>query len=612
MPRLSASPVLQLIRRAVGAGGNRNTPDEELLRRFAASGDEAAYAALVHRHGPMVFDVCRSLLRNDADAEDAFQATFVVLARKASSIRKAASLASWLHGVAHRTALKARASFASQRRHESQAGRPETDAADDRSWSEVRHLVHQELARLARRYQDPLVLCYLEGRSQAEAADCLGLSRGTLRRRLEAGRRVLRARLLRHGLGSAGLLLAAAWPASAAPPVALTAAAVEAAGAHVIAGTAAVTSVRAATLATGVIRSMLLAQIRTVTTAVILAAGLVLGGTALLHKSASTVAPLANAPGRGADSVAEQRRAAAGPAVDRLVDRIRNTTVERRAGDDTLGLFMIDAAGKEVLRVAGQVDAERGYCGSPNWTADGSRILFDATPGKQWDRSLIQALGPGPEGLELRTLGPGNCPTLSPDGRRLAFTLNPGAVAGAPPGIYLGDGDGKDARPVGQFGISRWEPDGRRLLTITFASPCELTLVDPETSLARGVPLTIPGYRFFSVPSWVEPGRLAAVVQSTKGTEIALVDVTDPRAPKVKESLWRRQGSLAVDPAYPLYDPVRRVGFFVGRQKEGQTLYRFEHGQAPRPFEAGRFDQKIASLALSPDGRYLLFASDRP
>lgn len=608
MARLSASPVLQLIRRAVGAGGNRNTPDEELLRRFAAGGDEAAYAALVDRHGPMVFDVCRSLLRNDADAEDAFQATFVVLARKASSIRKAASLASWLHGVAHRTALKARASFASQRRHESQAGRPEADPVDDRSWSEVRLLVHRELARLARRYQDPLVLCYLEGRSQAEAADCLGLSRGTLRRRLEAGRRVLRARLLRHGLGSAGLLLAAAWPASAAPPALLTASVVQTAGAHVGAGA---TSVRAATLATGVIRSMLLAQLRTVAAAVVFAAGLALGGVALLHESASAVAPRSNVS--DSDRAAEQKRVAVASAVDRLVDRIRIATVQREVGENTLGLFMIDAAGKEVLCVAGQVDAERGYCGSPSWTADGSRILFDATPGKQWERSRMQALGPGPEGLELRTLGSGNCPTLSADGKRLAFTVNPGAVAGAAPGVYLGDGEGKEACQVGSFGISRWEPDGRRLLTITFASPCELTLVDPEALIwGRGVPVNLSGYRFFSVPSWVEPGTLAAVVQSAKGTEIVLLDVADPRAPKLKETLWRRQGSLAVDPAYPVYDPVRRVGFFVGRQKEGQTLYRFEHGEAPRPLEGGRFDQKIASLALSPDGRYLLFASDRP
>jgi DNA-directed RNA polymerase specialized sigma24 family protein len=116
MVTAASSPILELIRRAVDNPLAPELPDPELLRRFHAQQDHAAFDALLRRHGPMVLDVCRGVLGNEADAEDAFQATFLVLVRKVGSIRKSASLGSWLHGVAHRTSLKARAQSAA--RHE--------------------------------------------------------------------------------------------------------------------------------------------------------------------------------------------------------------------------------------------------------------------------------------------------------------------------------------------------------------------------------------------------------------------------------------------------------------------------------------------------------------
>src|SRR5262249_49476547 len=189
-----------------------------------AGQDRAAFHAILHRHGPMVLDVCRAVLGSDADAEDAFQTTFLVLTRKAGSLRKAASLGSWLHGVAYRTSLKARAQSALRQEREARAPIRQAAEPDDVSWREVRQVLHEELNELSEHYRVPLVLCYLEGKTQEQAADELGVAKSTLRQRVERGRDLLRTRLVRRGLGPAALLAAAAWPvanASAAIPLSL-------------------------------------------------------------------------------------------------------------------------------------------------------------------------------------------------------------------------------------------------------------------------------------------------------------------------------------------------------------------------------------------------------
>src|SRR5262249_36930437 len=154
------------IRGAVEDRRVRELPDHELLQPFHAGQDEAAFRALLRRHGPMVLDVCRAVLGNEADAEDAFQATFLVLARKAGPIRKTGALGSWLHGVAYRTALKARARSAARQKHEARAPVREASEPDDLSWREARWVLHEELRRLPERYRVPLVLCYLQGKTQ--------------------------------------------------------------------------------------------------------------------------------------------------------------------------------------------------------------------------------------------------------------------------------------------------------------------------------------------------------------------------------------------------------------------------------------------------------------
>src|SRR5262245_10294853 len=194
--KTATSSILQSIRRSIEDQRVQQVTDRELLSLFRSHRDEAAFHTLLRRHGSMVFDVCRSVLGNEADAEDAFQAAFLVLAQKAGAIRKLASIGCWLHGVAYRTALKARTKSARRQKHEARTPiQPSSAVADDLTWREVQHVIHAELNAIADRFRAPLVLCYLEGKSQAEAGIALGVSAATVNQRLERGRSMLRARL---------------------------------------------------------------------------------------------------------------------------------------------------------------------------------------------------------------------------------------------------------------------------------------------------------------------------------------------------------------------------------------------------------------------------------
>ncbi len=176
--------------------------DGSLLARFAATGDDGAFAALVHRHGAMVRGVCLRVLNNSADADDAFQATFLVLARRAARLG-GGSVRNWLWGVAYRVACRARATSARRRHHEERAGRPQAEAVAfpevGPDWAEVRLLLDAELARLPSRYRLPLLLCYLEGKSQSEVAEELGWPEGSVAGRLSRARDLLRRRLAARG-----------------------------------------------------------------------------------------------------------------------------------------------------------------------------------------------------------------------------------------------------------------------------------------------------------------------------------------------------------------------------------------------------------------------------
>jgi RNA polymerase sigma factor (sigma-70 family) len=216
--------LLNHIRRLATAEGADQLPDGELLRRFSREGDAEAFAALLRRHGPMVWAACRRILPGTHDAEDVLKATFLVLARKAAALGGYGSVGGWLYGVAHRLALRARSDQARRRARESLAppGAP-ADPLAEITLREAQELFDDALVRLPERCRSALVLCHLEGLTQEEAARQLGCSRSTLKRRLEDGRTRLRDLLSRRGLTLPAGLLATAMVqrAGAAVPAAL-------------------------------------------------------------------------------------------------------------------------------------------------------------------------------------------------------------------------------------------------------------------------------------------------------------------------------------------------------------------------------------------------------
>ena len=266
--------------------------DGQLLESYLSRRDEAAIAALVRRHGNMVWGVCRRVLPNHHDAEDAFQATFLVLVRKATSIVPREMVANWLYGVAHQTALKARAMKAKRKAREGQViNMPEpqdrTRNADCGmlEWEDVQPLLDEELSRLPDKYRVAIVLCDLEGKTRSEAARQLGVPDGTLAARVARGRVVLAKRLARRGVAVPGGVLAAilGQGASAAVPTA------------VVTSTMKATSLFAAgrlaegvvvSLVDGVLKTMLFKKLKT-TAGLLLAVALAVGTAALAYTQAT-------------------------------------------------------------------------------------------------------------------------------------------------------------------------------------------------------------------------------------------------------------------------------------------------------------------------------------
>ncbi len=377
------------------AGTCAGLPDGELLERFRMRRDELserAFEVLATRHGPMVLGICRHFVEDPTDVHDAFQAVFLILARRAGAIRKSESLGSWLYGVAVRVAARARATAIRRRIRDrrvlaaastaAQAGEcPDTHAPDRVERDDAAAIVHQEVARLPDRYRTPIVLCYFDGLTHDEAAARLAWPVGTVRSRLARARDQLRGRLARRGVVApsmigpfaawliAGQSPAAVQAATILPPVPLHVRALLARSAvRVAAGEPAVGSFSAASvsLADGVFATMILKK-STVIAAVIVTIGIGSGTGAFLGGgSRAQDAPAAAKPGtvartRAADTPAQ-------PEIDPLLNELiqaarRRLSAQRdyyRAGRITVDRYI--AASSELARIellAARTETER-------------------------------------------------------------------------------------------------------------------------------------------------------------------------------------------------------------------------------------------------------------
>jgi RNA polymerase sigma factor (sigma-70 family) len=281
---------LRHLRVAVRSQGEE--ADASLLERYLQTQDEAAFESLVLRHGPMVLGVCRRVLANDDDAEDAFQATFLVLLRKARSVRKRGALGAWLYGVAYRTALEARRAMAKRRAKEAKA-RPRAVAPPEGD-DELREVLDQELAALPEHYRAAIVLCDLEGMGRKQAARELGCPEGTVASRLDRGRSMLAKRLARRGLATGSVAVVSQAAGLVSLPAALVSSTVKAAGLFA-AGAAGAVSANVSSLIERVVRTMLVVKLRAVTVVVLFAGTIGSGAGWLWHQAAAQPGP-ANPP----------------------------------------------------------------------------------------------------------------------------------------------------------------------------------------------------------------------------------------------------------------------------------------------------------------------------
>lgn len=289
-----ATGFFQYFRRLIAAPARDESSDSSLLKRYISRHDESAFSSLLERHGPLVLRVCRQVLHRPEDADDAFQATFMVLARQAGSIRQGQSLPGWLYKVAYHIAVQVRSRSLNRQVHEEQvAVMRQEQATISNEAQDVWPILHDELNRLPTKYRTPMVLCYLDGLTNEEAAGQLKCPVGTVKTRLNRARDLLRNRLARRGVALtpavlAGLMLTPSL-ASAAVPAALTQATLQAATLFGAGKAVLGTSANVSAIAEAAVHSMFVAKVKTAAS-VVLTLGLVGGGAGVAwqHQSADS------------------------------------------------------------------------------------------------------------------------------------------------------------------------------------------------------------------------------------------------------------------------------------------------------------------------------------
>jgi RNA polymerase sigma factor (sigma-70 family) len=619
MTTVAVNRVLQQVRR-MALAGEQASSDESLLERFVARGDEAAFEALVRRHGPMVLGVCRRVLHHRHDAEDAFQATFLVLARKAGAIRQRHLLGNWLYGVAYRTALEARTIAARRRRKERAMARPEAISPED--LGELRCLLDQELSRLPDRYRTAVLLCDLEGVPRKEAALRLGWPEGTLSCRLARGRQALARRLARRGLDlSAGAL--AVGLEQAAGPACLPAALVEStvAAAQTSAGASVgLFSATGAVLTEGVLSAMLrtrwtIAAVVLVAVTVLVPAGL-LGhrvladrpatrdarekpggkarakttevqgvvkevdadrGTVTLHPSKEVAGPRTFVVGKDAPVwIADGTGTRTGFRKGGLADLAAGAQLSIRLRGKTVASLW--AEGPEVQGTLKAVDAERG-------TVTVAIVLVKGQPAE--DKTFLVA-----EDARVKIARPVKKGDVKPD-----------KLADLPAGALVDLKLSGDQKTVG--GIHAQGQVVRGVIKRVDAKKSTITLGVQEGEevsekafrVARDAPIHAESGKTGKAPelklAGLTAGALAEVRLSLDGKEVAAILTTGPKVEGVLKTVDAKKGTVTLTVA-PKGQPAKDRTFRLAREARVEIDGRASK-VADLPTEA------LVSLQLSPD-----------
>jgi RNA polymerase sigma factor (sigma-70 family) len=616
--------LLQHIRRF--ASGPDQAPDGELLARYALLRDEDAFAELVRRHGPMVLAVCRRVLGDAHDAEDAFQATFLVLARKADSVRNPEALAAWLHGVARHLSLKCRRAEDRRRRHESGEGRvapgaPRQDPLDELTARELLLVLDEELQRLPKSYRLPLILCGLEGLGLEEAARRLGWSPGSVKGRLLRGRKRLHDRLSRRGLALLAALLALlpeGGAVLAAVPADLIRATVEAAGAGHGGDPGTGLSAEMAALVEGTLKSGAMTKLK-VALGVLLLTGAIAAGAGMLAQSQPAVQqtePLAAAKASEPPPSKEQ------PRTDLHGDPLPPGAIAR------IGTVRF-RDGEAIFALAYSPDGK--VLASATGSGEGVIRLWDAATGKE--RLLLQphtyhiySLAFSPDGKMLACIGAtkgsphapvqiwdvttgkllqsfrpllGWTVAFSPDGRRLA-------AGGADNMVHLWDiASGKEAlRFKGHEGMIwsfAFSPDGKALATASYDNTIRLWDAATGKELRRLTGPKLPPNTFLSPSVAFSPdGKVLA-----RGGPGGTVHLWDAAGGRVRLTFaghdrWRKARDFTPDgPSVVAFSPDGKT---LAAGNEGVIL---DAATGKEQCRLQGYHRWIRCLVFSPDGKTL-------
>jgi RNA polymerase sigma factor (sigma-70 family) len=530
--------------------------DTVLLEHFISRRDEEAFAGLVRRHGPMVLGVCRRMLRNPDDAEDAFQATFLVLVRKAGSIRRRHLLGNWLYGTAYRAALEARA--ARRRLREWQVDNmPEREVFDEAEvWRELRPVLDDELNRLPDKYRLAVVLCDLEGGSRTEVATRLAIPEGTLSSRLNTARRRLARRLTLRGVSLGGGVFATTLSAGvglAAVPAPLVAATVKTVSLWAAGEPAAgAISAKIGAITLGVLKTMFMKKLKIAAVLVLLLTGLGTGAALLTQQAwgqPEPFTPVVVAKGENnKPDPAPPEKKGEGKAREAVVP---HQLVFAAYVGELSQIFTVPGEGKDARALTKDADIS---CIDPAWSADGSKIVFMRGSKRKAKGGFFSGICVmDADGRNLKQLTrEGNFdfrPTFSPDGKKVMFSTNT-ATGGTVIRIIDVDGEnlqelGKERRgPRGGYRDPAWSPDGTCIAACRL-SDFSICLMDPDGGNVGQLTQIGGGMH----PVWSPDGQKIAFLSSDgNGQELFVMNADGS---KVKKLSPREGGQhRASDPAW--------------------------------------------------------------